>query len=147
MSWKHPEDVFSIAISCLQRHLECGIFNGLCMGFVFVNFVYEFCMWPFIYNLNEVFFLRVKISMQATLLWRQRYISLKLQNLISMIKVICLNDGRNGNKVLIFTWLPLVWMLIHRGKHCYFTVLGQMYRTFLRIYKTLVRHTRLQWMP
>ena len=45
-----------------------------------------------------------------------------------------------------FIWLPLVGTMIHRCRHCYFTVLGQIYSTFLCICKTLVRHTWLQWM-
>ena len=56
----------------------CGICNGLCMGFVCENFVYgllclcELFIWTlyvtFIYTSTETFFfLRMKISMQATL--------------------------------------------------------------------------------
>ena len=53
-----------------------------------------------------------------------------------MMKVIWLNNGKNGKKVLNFTWVPAVRTMIHRCENYYFTVLSQMDMTFLCIYKT-----------
>ena len=49
---------------------------------------------------------------------------------------IWLSNGKNGKKVLNFTWVSVVWTMIHRCAHYYFAVLGQIERTFLSIYKT-----------
>ena len=117
---------------------------ALFMWTLYMDFVcdlYIYLEWSLFLSSNEN-----KHASNTTMATRISIVA-KLQILISMMKVIWLNDGKNGNKVLSFTWLPLVWTMIHKCEHYYFTMLGQIYRTFLSIYKTLVRHTRLQWMP
>ena len=122
-----------LSLSTICEGVHCGICSGLWMGFVYMNLVYGLSIWPLHILWMRSMFFWMNISIQPTLQWRRSWILFKLQILISMMKVIWLNDRKNANKVLNFTWLPLVWTMIHRCKHYYFTVLGQMHRTFLCI--------------